>query len=168
MRIKILSLVAAMSLLAACSHDKPAAEVSAPPPPPPTGEATPPSSTSMSAMDELKQQVGDRIHFSFDKSDIQDEDKEIVERQAGFAKKYPNLTFTIEGHCDPRGTREFNLALGARRATALKSALAALGVDPNRLKTISYGKERPAVPGDNESAYAQDRRAVLTIENSNG
>ena len=169
MRIKLLSLVAATALLAACSHEntQSTAATSAPPPPPPA-EGGPPPMTNVSALDELKTQVGDRVHFDFDKSSIRDEDKEIVERQAEFTKKYPNLTFSIEGHCDPRGTREYNLALGERRATSLKNALVALGVDANRLKTISYGKERPEEPGTDESAYAADRRAVLVIENGGG
>lgn len=168
MRIQILSLVAATSLLAACSHKEPEAAVAPPPPPPSQGAENPGSQTQMSAVDELRNQVGDTIHFDFDKSSVRDEDKEVLEREAEFAKKYPNLTFTIGGYCDPRGTREYNLALGARRATAMKSALSALGVDANRLKTISYGKERLAVAGDDEAAYAQDRRAQLTIDNGAG
>jgi peptidoglycan-associated lipoprotein len=77
--------------------------------------------------------------------------------------QYPQVTITIEGHCDERGTREYNLALGERRAAATKSYLVALGVSPDRLSTISYGKERPAVLGSNESAWAQNRRAVFVV-----
>jgi peptidoglycan-associated lipoprotein len=160
MRLKILGLVAALTLVAACSSSKT--------PDTPTasgggqGDVTPQTQT-MSAWDELKNQVGDRVHFDFDKSEIRPEDQQILERQAAFAKKYPQLTFTIAGHCDDRGTREYNLALGERRATAAKNALVALGVDAGRLKTISYGKENPDPAGDDEAAWAENRRAVLMI-----
>ncbi len=159
MRFKILSLVAATALLAACQH-KPQEQAAAAS----TTTETPSVQTAtLSPQDELKTQVGDRIFFSFDKSDISAEARAILERQAAFAQKYPNLTFTVEGHCDDRGTREYNLALGERRATSDKKALIALGVAAGRLQTISYGKERPAVVGDDEAAWAQNRRAVTVI-----
>jgi peptidoglycan-associated lipoprotein len=113
---------------------------------------------------ELKTQAGDTIRFGYDSSEISGEAREILQRQSAFASKYQNLAFTIEGHCDERGTREYNLALGERRATAAKSALITLGVSGQRLKTISYGKERPVAVGSNESAWAQNRRAVTVIE----
>jgi peptidoglycan-associated lipoprotein len=112
---------------------------------------------------ELKSQVGDTIRFGYDSSDISSEARLILDRQAGFMRKYPNLTFSIEGHCDERGTREYNLALGERRATAAKNALVSLGVNGQRLTTISYGKERPVAIGSNEAAWAQNRRAVTVI-----
>jgi peptidoglycan-associated lipoprotein len=160
MRFKILTLVATAALLAACK-DAPVATDAGPS----TGTANTPTVTTgqISPPDELKTQVGDRIFFAFDKSDISGEAKAVLDRQAAFARKYPQLTFTVEGHCDERGTREYNLALGERRATADKNALAALGVQASRLQTISYGKERPAVVGSNEAAWAQNRRAVLVI-----
>jgi len=160
MRLKVIVAFAAVALLGACAHKPtPVAET-------PSASGAPAdqvSSGTMSPQDELKNQVGDRIFFGFDKSDISSEASAILQRQAAFMQKYPNLTFTIEGHCDPRGTREYNLALGERRATATKNALVALGVPASRLQTISYGKERPAVVGDNDAAYAQDRRAVTVI-----
>jgi peptidoglycan-associated lipoprotein len=112
---------------------------------------------------ELTNQVGDTIHFGTDSSDVSGEARATLQRQAAFAQKYPNLTFTIEGHCDERGTREYNLALGERRATATKNALASLGVAAARLQTISYGKERPVAVGSSASAWAQNRRAVTVI-----
>jgi peptidoglycan-associated lipoprotein len=159
MRFTTLSLIAATALLAACSSTpkETAATGGAP------TAAPPPPAATMTPQDELKTQVGDRVFFAFDKSDISDEAKAILTRQAAFAQKYPNLTFTIEGHCDERGTREYNLALGERRATSAKNALSALGVQASRLQTISYGKERPAVVGSNEAAWAQNRRAVTVI-----
>ena len=103
------------------------------------------------------------MFFDFDKSDIKPEGQKTLERQAEWLKKYPNTTVTVEGHCDDRGTREYNLALGERRANAVKKALVALGIAPNRVSTISYGKERPAVVGDNEAAWAQNRRGVTVV-----
>jgi peptidoglycan-associated lipoprotein len=147
-----------MTALAAC-HSAPTTTASTG-----GGEMASTPSATLSPQDELKQQVGDRIFFAFDKSDISSDAQAILSRQADFTKKYPDLKFTIEGHCDERGTREYNLALGERRATADKNALVALGVDAGRLKTISYGKERPAVDGHNEAAWAQNRRAVTVID----
>jgi len=159
MRVKILTLAAAMTLLAACA-DKPTTTAD-------TSGATIPTATpagvAMSLVDTWKQQVGDRIFFDFDKSTISPEARAILERQAAFLKTNGQITLTVEGHCDERGTREYNLALGERRATADKSALVALGIQGSRLQTISYGKERPAVVGSNEAAWAQNRRAVGVI-----
>jgi len=158
MRYKINTLVAAMSVLAACS-DKPKTEAAA------TGDAgvagsVAPAPTGLQAQ---LQQIGDRIFFDFDKSSISPEAKTILERQASLFQANPQVTFTVEGHCDERGTREYNLALGERRATADKNAMTALGIQGSRIQTISYGKERPAVVGENEAAWAQNRRAVTVI-----
>jgi peptidoglycan-associated lipoprotein len=157
MRINILTAVVAAALLVGCAEKKEAAT---------TGggaeQATAGSTVSESVQDELRA-AGDRIFFDFDKSDITADARATLERQSAFAAKHGDLTFTIEGHCDERGTREYNLALGERRATAAKNALVALGVQAARLHTISYGKERPAVVGHNEAAYSQNRRAVTVI-----
>jgi peptidoglycan-associated lipoprotein len=114
--------------------------------------------------EDLKQNVGDRVFFDTDQSGINAEGRKTLERQAQWLKRYPNLTVTIEGHCDERGLREYNLALGDRRATAAKDMLVALGIDARRIKTVSYGKERPAVVGSDESAWAQNRRAVTVVD----
>jgi peptidoglycan-associated lipoprotein len=158
MRIQILGLMAAMTVLAACDTTPTNTNTG-------TGSTATPvaSAPATSLADELKTQVGDRVLFGFDKSDISPEAKAILTRQAAFMQKYPSATFTIEGHCDERGTREYNLALGERRATAAKNGLVALGVAAGRLQTISYGKERPAVVGNNDAAYAQNRRAVTVV-----
>ena len=116
------------------------------------------------ARQELKNQVGDTIRFRYDSSEINPEAQTVLERQAAYMRKYGTLTFTIEGHCDRRGTREYNLALGDRRASAAKSALVTLGVEAQRLQTISYGKERPVAVGSTEAAWAQNRRAVTIIQ----
>jgi peptidoglycan-associated lipoprotein len=107
--------------------------------------------------------VGDRVFFNFDQSDLSAEAQATLDRQANWLKKYATAKVTVEGHCDERGTREYNLALGERRATAVKNYLVATGVAANRVSTISYGKERPAVVGSNEAAWAQNRRGVTVV-----
>jgi peptidoglycan-associated lipoprotein len=109
--------------------------------------------------------AADRIFFDTDKSDVDAADQATLQSQAAWLAKYPAKRVTIEGHCDERGTREYNLALGEKRANATKNALASLGVDASRITTISYGKERPAATGSDEDAYAKNRRAVtVTIQ----
>ncbi len=105
----------------------------------------------------------ENIHFDFDKSFIREDAKPILEKVAAYLKKTPQAKLQIEGHCDERGTSEYNLALGQRRADAAKKYLANLGVDGGRLSTISFGEERPADPGHNESAWAKNRRAVFVL-----
>ena len=103
------------------------------------------------------------IHFDFDKYDIRPGDTEILKENGTLLKKYPNVKIQIEGHCDERGTVEYNLALGERRANSTKKYLTSLGISPDRISTISYGKERPADPGHNEEAWAKNRRAHTII-----
>ena len=112
---------------------------------------------------DLVANVGDRVFFDFDKFDLKPEARDTLDRQAAWLKQYPRVTVTIEGHCDERGTREYNLALGQRRAAAVRDYLVALGVSDSRVDVISYGKERPEVVGSNEAAWAQNRRGVTTI-----
>lgn len=107
----------------------------------------------------------DTIYFDTDKYDIDATDQAALSKQAQWLMQYPNKRATIEGHCDERGTREYNLALGERRANAAKNYLVGLGVDAARVATISYGKERPVAVGSDEQAWAQNRRAVtVTID----
>jgi peptidoglycan-associated lipoprotein len=107
----------------------------------------------------------DRIFFDTDRYNVDAEDQATLQSQAQWLAKYPNSRITIEGHCDERGTRDYNLALGERRANAAKTFLASLGIDPARIQTVSYGKERPQAPGSNEQAWAQNRRAVtVTVQ----
>lgn len=108
--------------------------------------------------------VGDRVFFDFDKSDIKSDAQQVLDRQAAWLKQYASTKVVIEGHCDERGTREYNLALGERRATAAKNYLVSKGIDAKRLQTISYGKERPAVLGANEASWSQNRRAVTVVQ----
>ena len=103
------------------------------------------------------------IHFDFDKCDIRREDEEILKENAAFLKKNPKMNIQIEGHCDERGTIEYNLALGERRANNTKRYLVSLGINSSRISTISYGKERPLDPGHNEEAWAKNRRAHIVV-----
>jgi peptidoglycan-associated lipoprotein len=121
------------------------------------GSATPGSEQ------DLAQNVGDRVFFELNKSDLSQEARQTLDRQAAWLKRYPGVRVTIEGHADERGTREYNMALGARRANATRAYLVALGIGGDRLQTVSYGAERPAVLGTGESVWAQNRRAVTVV-----
>ena len=109
--------------------------------------------------------MSDTIHFDTDKYDVLPQDQQVLTSQAAWLAKYPGKRATIEGHCDERGTRDYNLALGERRANAARSFLAAHGVDASRITTVSYGKERPVAVGSDEGSWAKNRRAVtVTIQ----
>lgn len=108
--------------------------------------------------------VGDRVLFDYDQSDLDGSDQATLQKQAEWLAKYPAVTLTIEGHADERGTREYNLALGARRASSVKEYLVSLGVNASRLDTISYGKERPVCAESNEACWSQNRRGVSVIK----
>jgi len=174
MRSKFLTFVAVAFFLAACgtaAQDSGGAAgggSTTSTAPQSTTSSTAPSATTIpgptpGTQEHLVVNVGDRVFFDFDKSDLKPEARRTVEAVAVWMSSYPATTVTIEGHADERGTREYNLALGERRANAVYDYLVALGVDPNRLSTISYGKERPAVLGSNEQAWAQNRRAVFVV-----
>ncbi|MGC6484477.1 MAG: peptidoglycan-associated lipoprotein Pal [Candidatus Puniceispirillales bacterium] len=120
------------------------------------------SSSAMTKAEELVS-IGDRVLFDYDSSALSGDAKSTLAAQAAFLKQNPSVRITVEGHCDERGTREYNLALGERRASAARDYLVAQGVDAARIRTISYGKERPAVIGSNNTAWAQNRRAVSVI-----
>jgi peptidoglycan-associated lipoprotein len=103
------------------------------------------------------------IHFDFDKYDIRPRDAEILKGNAALLSKYPTIKVQIEGHCDERGTNEYNLALGERRANNTKKYLISLGISQDRISTISYGEERPSDPGHNEEAWTKNRRAQSIV-----
>jgi peptidoglycan-associated lipoprotein len=105
----------------------------------------------------------DRIFFAFDSSAISADSAEILDTQVNWLKKHEDVKVVVQGYCDERGTREYNLALGERRANAVKQYLVSKGIAADRISTISYGKERPAVLGNNEAAWAQNRRAVTVV-----
>ena len=107
--------------------------------------------------------VGNTVYFGYDSSALTDDAQATLMRQAGFLKGNPSMTVTIEGHCDERGTREYNLALGERRATAARDYLLAQGVNSARIRVISYGKERPVAAGSTESSWSKNRRAATVL-----
>lgn len=149
--IKAFAAVAVMIVMAACSNTEQAAA-------PATTTVTPGS------VADFRQNVGDRIFFDTDLSNIREDGRQTLNRQAEWLKKYTNYPITIEGHCDERGTREYNLALGERRANAARQYLIAQGIPAARIKTISFGKENPDPPGSDEAAWARNRRDVTALE----
>ncbi|HYD30432.1 MAG TPA: peptidoglycan-associated lipoprotein Pal [Azospirillaceae bacterium] len=155
MRSKILSLVAAVLLVAACETSS-------------TNTATDVGNGGKSTIvpgsqEDLRVNVGDRVFFGFDRYDLTPEGRAILDKQAKWLQTYPQVTVTVEGHADERGTREYNLALGERRANAVKKYMTAQGVNTARVSTISYGKERPEVLGSGEAVWAQNRRGVTQV-----
>jgi peptidoglycan-associated lipoprotein len=115
------------------------------------------------SQEDLIVNVGDRVFFGYDSSDLDSDALELLQDQVAWLKQNSGVSVTIEGHCDERGTREYNLALGEKRAQAVKNYLIGLGISPDRVSTISYGKERPAVVGSNDGAWAQNRRSVTIV-----
>jgi len=167
-----IALVSALALsVAGCAKKKveelpppppaaaPAPAPEAPPPPPETGPV--PGSRA----DFVSQAGSDTIHFDTDSYEVSAEEQATLTKQAAWLAKYPNVNATIEGHCDERGTREYNLALGDRRANAAKNFLVNAGVSASRLSVISYGKEKPVATGSDEASWAQNRRAVTVVPN---
>jgi peptidoglycan-associated lipoprotein len=149
--IKALAAVAVMILMAACSNSQ---------------QAAVPASTTVTpgSVADFRQNVGDRVYFDTDQSSIRADARDTLNKQAAWLKQYTNYPITIEGHCDERGTREYNFALGERRANSVKQYLIAQGIPADRIKTISYGKERPEVVGSDEGAWARNRRGVTTLQ----
>ena len=162
----------AVSVLALSACKKEAPEELPPPPQSTETPATPaptppPSGPTPGTQAHFSQAMSgrDTIYFDTDKFDIDSEDQAALRQPAQYLAQYPNVRATVEGHCDERGTREYNLALGERRANAAKNFLVSLGVPANRLTVVSYGKERPIATGSNEAAWAQNRRAVTIVLN---
>ena len=182
MRMKILSLLFAALALTACETalgdkgtttgsgavdvKKPTVEVTPTPMPPAPQVAarTLPGAPTPGSQEDLVVNVGDRVYFDFDKFDLQEDARATLEKQAAWLQRNSSVTATIEGHTDERGTRDYNLALGERRANAVRDYLVALGVDADRLKTLSYGKERPVVPDSNQEAWSKNRRGVMVVD----
>jgi peptidoglycan-associated lipoprotein len=179
MLLKLLSLFAALLLASACATDpegqssasgkgssKTATTSSAGSSGTTTTTASPAVSTPTPGSAEEFITIGDRVYFDFDKSGIRADAVSTLNDQAAWLNKYPGVTVLIEGHCDERGTREYNLALGERRANSVREYLVSRGVSMNRIEIISYGKERPEVLGSNESAWQQNRRGVTLVKNA--
>jgi peptidoglycan-associated lipoprotein len=163
MRLKMISAMAAALLLAACASDEAAT----------TGDASAGGGTTDTGItqgavtpgspEDFMQNVGDRVFFETDRYDLSGEAQSQLQKQAAWLAQYPAKTVTVEGHCDERGTREYNLALGERRANAVANYLTALGVDAGRISVISYGKERPECTDSNEGCWSQNRRGVTVV-----
>lgn len=163
-----LLIAASVLALAACGKKAPK---ELPPPPADTsaqtgtGTTTPAGPVKGSQEDFVASVSSDRIFFDTDQYDVDAQDQQTLQSQAAWLQQNPNVRVTIEGHADERGTRDYNIALGERRANAAKNYLASLGIDPSRINTVSYGKERPAALGSDEAAWAQNRRAVtVTVQ----
>jgi peptidoglycan-associated lipoprotein len=149
--IKAIAAVAALLMIAACSSSTQE--------PPQAGTTVTPGSIA-----DFRQNVGDRVYFDTDMSNIREEGRATLAKQAEWLKRYTNYPILIEGKCDERGTREYNLALGERRANAVRQYLVAQGVPADRIKTISYGKERPEVVGSDEGAWARNRVGITNLQ----
>jgi peptidoglycan-associated lipoprotein len=158
MKTKLLAARAAATLVAACESttDQTAATGGA-------GAAGAQGSIRPGSQEDLVANVGDRVFFDTDRSNIRGDQRPVLERQAAWLQRYPQVAVAVEGHADERGTREYNLALGQRRANSARDILVAGGVAGSRIQTISYGKDRPAALGSNEEAWAQNRRAVTVV-----
>ena len=161
--------ISAAALAACASHPKPESE----PPPPPQASLPPPPSQphglppsgriQPGSIQDFVINVGDRVYFDLNEYNIRPDAQPVLAAQAAWLNRYPAVVVRIEGNCDERGTREYNLALGARRANSVRDFLASHGVNPARITTISYGKERPIDPGEGEEAWAKDRNAHTAI-----
>ena len=123
-----------------------------------------PGGVTAGSQEDLVTNIGDRVFFGLDSVSLSSDARSTLEKQAQWLRKNPNVTVTVAGHADERGTREYNLALGERRATAARDYLVALGLDQNRIKTISYGKERPIDARSIEDAWSKNRRSVTTVD----
>ena len=164
---RILAIVAATFLLAACETASQVSGDSASTSASNTASSSSASSGSSSAADktpaEKLAQVGDTVNFDFDSAELTVSARSTLNRQAAFLSLNQDLMIVIEGHADERGTREYNLALGDRRATAVRDYLVAKGINSARVRTVSYGKERPAVAGSDDAAWAKNRRAATVL-----
>ncbi len=145
----------AVALLTACSSTK--EEASAPVAQAPTSSIVPGSA------EDFRVNVGDTVFFDLDQHSVRADAQSVLQKQAAWLKQYPQVKLLVEGHCDERGTREYNLALGDRRAYAVKEFLVSLGVDASRLQTKSFGKERPTCSESDESCWQQNRRGYSVI-----
>jgi peptidoglycan-associated lipoprotein len=161
--------LAAASLAACQSKPKPGPSVAPPPsaPPPSTEPVAPPPPVSQGPLPGSVQDfvinAGDRVYFDFDRYDLRSDATPVLDAQSAWLQRYPNVMVRIEGNADERGTREYNLALGARRANTVRDYLVAHGIAASRISTVSYGKEQPIDPGTTEEAYQRNRNAHTAI-----
>ncbi len=169
MRTKILSILATVALLSACETASESTSKSsgtgtiAKSSTPATSAPAVAKSIKPGSQEDLVVNVGDRVFFGLDKFNISKEASATLDKQAVWLKANGGVIIRVEGHCDERGTREYNLALGERRANAVNDYLVAKGINPDRIVTISWGKEKPVANGSNESAWRQNRRGVTRV-----
>jgi len=157
MNVKILGAFAAVALLAACSNTTTGASTG-------TGAtATTSAGVTPGSQEDLVANVGDRVFYDFNKSNLLAAGQSTLDRQASWLGKYASNNVQVAGNCDERGTEEYNIALGQRRAAAARDYLVAKGVSSTRITTISYGKDRPTALGSNEAAWAQNRNAITSV-----
>lgn len=154
--VKLGVAASALLLLAACENPNGSDSANA-------GGAADGSAATPGSNAEFVQNVGDRVFFDYDSSVLSSESQAVLDRQAAWLAQYADVNIVVEGHCDERGTREYNLALGERRANSARSYLVSKGVDAKRVSTVSYGKERPAVVGSGEESYSKNRRSVTVL-----
>jgi peptidoglycan-associated lipoprotein len=155
MKVRTLGAAAALALLSACASNQGASTG--------TGAAAAPSGPVPGSEEDLVRNVGDRVFFSFDRSDLSPDARATLDKQAAWLQQYQQNNIQVAGNCDERGTEEYNLALGQRRANAAAGYLEARGVSSGRITTISYGKSRPTALGSNEEAWAQNRNAITSV-----
>ena len=154
MKLKFLG-IASLALLAACSNTDSSSS---------TGAGMGAGNIRPGSQEDLVANVGDRVFFDYARSNIRADQRPVMQRQAEWMGRYPEVRVQVQGHADERGTREYNLAIGQRRANAARDALVAGGVNPARVSTISFGKDQPASLGSDEGSWAQNRRAVTVVQ----
>ncbi len=159
MRNTLLILTAMAAVTACASRPDPAPTPQTTPPP----VVQAPQGPAPGSVEDFRVSVGDRVFFGYDSFSLTPEARSVLERQAAWLRQYPNVRILVAGNCDERGTREYNLSLGARRASAVRDFLVNLGVSPARVETVSYGKERPIDPRSNEEAWSVNRNGHTQI-----
>jgi peptidoglycan-associated lipoprotein len=158
---KFLIAISALAALGACASRGEPTPTPTETPAPTTQPA--PRGPTPGSVEDFRVSVGDRVFFGYDRFDLTPEARSVLERQAAWLRQYPNVRVLVAGNCDERGTREYNLALGARRAAAARDYLVSLGIDGSRMETVSYGKERPLDARANEEAWSVNRNAHTQI-----
>ncbi|GAN69139.1 peptidoglycan-associated lipoprotein Pal [Acetobacter orleanensis] len=158
MRLKYIAALSMVALLSACAHEKANTGDSSG-----ASTAMQPSGPVPGSEEDLVATAGDRVLFPLNKSGLTSDAQATLEKQAAWLAKYPQVNVEVAGNCDDRGTEEYNIALGQRRANAARDYLVAKGVASSRISTISYGKDRPTAEGDDESAWAQNRNAITAV-----
>jgi peptidoglycan-associated lipoprotein len=157
MNMKLIGAIMAIALLAGCASTNTASTAG-------TGGAAASAGPVPGSQEDLVANVGDRVFFAFDKSTLSSDAQATLDRQAAWLAKYPQVSVLIAGNTDDRGTEEYNLALGQRRANSARDFLVAKGTSAQRISTISYGKDRPTALGDDEQAWAQNRNAITSVK----